>query len=180
MSFTGTLAELALCDLVEITSLGGKTGVLDVAASDGTPAGSLAFRDGALVRASCGALTGERAFYALIGLREGSFVFDPELDPGVATGDDLPTGSLLMEAMRRVDEIGRLRDAVPSYARATLLGGDPDDATEATVLGYLGPGQRAVGDIVAGALVDGAADEYEVLLALGRLSERGIVRLDLA
>jgi len=180
MSFTGTLAELALCDLVEITSLGGKTGVLDVVGIDGTAAGSLSFRDGALVRASCGALTGERAFYALIGLREGSFVFDPELDPGAASGDDLPTGSLLMEAMRRVDEIGRLRDAVPSYGRVTLLGGAADDPVEATVLGYLGPGQRSVGDIVAGKLVDGTADEYEVLLAIGRLCERGVVRLDLA
>jgi len=179
MSFTGTLNELALCDLVEITSLGGKTGVLDVADGDGAPAGRLTFRDGALVSASCGALSGERAFYSLIGLREGGFVFDPELDPGVADGDDLPTGSLLMEAMRRVDEIGRLRDAVPSYGRVTFLGGGPDDPVEASVLGYLGPGQRSVGDIVAGTLVDGTADEYEVLLALGRLSDRGIVRLDL-
>ena len=135
MSFTGTLSELALCDLVEITSLGGKTGVLDVAYSDGASAGRLAFRDGTLVSASCGALSGERAFYALIGLREGSFVFDPDLDPGAADGDDLPTGSLLMEAMRRVDEIGRLRDAVPSYGRVTLLGGGPDDPVEATVSG---------------------------------------------
>ncbi len=107
-------------------------------------------------------------------------MFDPELDPGDATGDDLPTGSLLMEAMRRVDEIGHLRDAVPSYGRVTLLGGAPDDPVEATVLGYLGPGQRSVGDIVAGTLVDGTADEYEVLLALGRLCERDVVRLDLA
>ena len=47
MSLTGTLSELALCDLVEITTLGAKTGVLDVAHIDGSPAGRLAFRDGA-------------------------------------------------------------------------------------------------------------------------------------
>ena len=177
MSFTGTLSELALCDLVEITTLGGKTGVLDVSRPDGSPAGRLAFRDGALTSATCGALVGERAFYALIGLREGGFVFDPAADPGEAAAADLPTGSLLMEAMRRVDEIGRLRDALPSYAFVALLGGEPHDSIEATVLGFLGPGRRTIGDIVAGALVEGMADEYEVLLALARLRDRDVVRL---
>jgi hypothetical protein len=45
------------------------------------------------------------------------------------------------------------------------------------VLSHLGPGQRAVGDIVDGALVDGTADEYDVLQALARLRDRGVVRL---
>ncbi len=177
MSFTGNLSELALCDLVEITALGGKTGVLDVTQADGSPAGRLAFRGGTLTSASCGALVGERAFYALIGLKEGGFVFDPDLDPGDAPAADLPTGSLLMEAMRRVDEIGRLRDALPSYGLVSLLGGEPHDSVEATVLGFLGPGRRSVGDIVAGALVEGMADEYDVLLAVARLRERDVVRL---
>ena len=47
MSLTGTLSELALCDLVEITTLGAKTGVLDVTHTDDSPAGFLAFRGGA-------------------------------------------------------------------------------------------------------------------------------------
>ena len=176
MSFTGTLAELALCDLVEITTLGGKSGVLEVAHPDGAPAGRLAFRDGALVGAQCGPLVGERAFYALLGLKEGGFVFDPELDPGEAAAD-LPTGSLLMEAMRRVDESGHLRTALPAYARVAFRGGGPNDDVEATVLGQLGPGQRAVGDIVDGALVAGTVDEYDVLRALVRLRDRGVVDL---
>jgi hypothetical protein len=176
MSLTGTLSELALCDLVEITTLGAKSGVLDVAHADGSPAGRLVFRGGALVSASCAALRDERAFYALLGLKEGSFVFDPGLDPG-ETSAEMPTGSLLMEAMRRVDEIGHLRDAMPSQARAALLGGNAQDAIEATVLGYLEAGQRSVGDIVDRALHDGMADEYEVLQTLLHLRERGIVRL---
>ena len=176
MSFKGTLSELALADLIEITSLGAKTGVLEIAHPDGAAAGRLCFRDGALASATFGALDGERAFYAILGLREGSFVFDPEVDPGHAS-IDLPTGSLLMEAMRRVDEIGRLRNTLPSYARVALLGGKPEDLVEAKVLGYLGPGQRSVGDIVDGALVDGIADEYDVLLAIHRLHERGVVRV---
>ena len=176
MSFKGTLSELALSDLIEITSLGAKTGVLEIAHPDGSAAGRICFREGALAAATCGALDGERAFYAILGLREGSFVFDPEIDPGESS-IDLPTGSLLMEAMRRVDEIGHLRDALPAPARLQLLGGQADDAVEAKVLGYLGPGERSVGDIVDGALVDGVADEYDVLRAVARLRERGVVKL---
>ena len=176
MAFKGTLDELALADLIEITSLGAKTGVLEIAHPDGAAAGRLCFRDGALASATFGALDGERAFYAILGLREGSFVFDPEVDPGHAS-IDLPTGSLLMEAMRRVDEIGHLRDALPAFTRLQLLGGQPEDPVEAMVLGYLGPGERSVGDIVDGALVDGVADEYDVLCAVVRLRGRGVVKL---
>jgi hypothetical protein len=82
-----------------------------------------------------------------------------------------------MEAMRRVDESGHLRAALPAYARVAFLGGGPDDDVEATVLGQLGPGQRAVGEIVDGALVAGTVDEYDVLRALARLRDRGVVDL---
>ena len=55
MSLKGALTELPLSDLVEMTSLGGKTGRLLVSAADGTVAGRLDFREGRLVdaRASC-------------------------------------------------------------------------------------------------------------------------------
>jgi Domain of unknown function (DUF4388) len=178
MSFTGTFSELALSDLVEITTLGAKTGVLDVSHADGSPAGRLAFRGGALVSASCGALSGARGFYALLALAEGGFVFDSELDPGAADeGDPLPTGSLLMEAMRRVDEIDHLRDALPAATPVAALAGVPRDAVETTVLGYLGPGPLPVNDLVARGVAEGAADEHDVLAALARLRERGVVTL---
>lgn len=176
MSLKGTLSELALPDLIEITSLGNKTGVLTVMNPDDSVAGQIAFSEGRLSRASFGALDGERAFYALLGMKEGSFSFDPSADLGDSS-IDLPAGSLLMEAMRRIDEIGRLRESIPSPARVMLLGGQPDDRVEAMVLGYLGPGARAVGDIVDGALVDGVADEYDVLRAIDRLCLRRVLKL---
>jgi Domain of unknown function (DUF4388) len=176
LSLKGTLSELALSDLIEVISLGGKSGRLQIAGGDGDQEATLSFRDGRLINASVGALQGERAFYAALAFREGSFFFDTEADPGEETLD-LPTGSLLMEGMRRVDEVFRLRDTLPATSRATFIGGDSDNPIEKSILGYLGPGTRDIGDIVAGMLLEGVADEYEALRALLRLVNRGVVRV---
>ena len=177
MGLSGSLAELPLADLIEMTALGGKTGRLVLLNEQGAVAGELAFRAGLLVGATCGELSAEKAFYALLGLDAGTFDFDPEaeLDEGIC---NLRTETLLMEGMRRLDELRRLRRQLPAPARVRLLGGDAEDAVEARVLGYLGPGARLVGDIVEGVLVGGEADEYDALKALQRLKARGVTRVD--
>lgn len=180
VSLKGDLGELALSDLVEMMSLGDKTGRLVLRDAGGRVAGELAFRGGRLVAASCGALRGEKAFYTLLDVRDGTFDFDG--DAHVDDGSyDLPIGiqtpSLLVEGMRRLDEIQQMRARYPAPAvvRLQRAGAATDDASEARVLAYVGPGARTVGDVVAGMLVDGEFDEYDALKALGRLAERGIV-----
>jgi hypothetical protein len=178
MGLRGSLAELPLADLIEMTSLGGKTGLLVLSDEEGAVAGTLAFRAGLLVGATCGELSAEKAFYALLALSGGTFDFDPaaELHEGIC---NLHTESLLMEGMRRLDEIRRLRRLLPAPARVRLVGGEANDAVEARVLGYLGPGARYLGDIVEGVLVGGEADEYDALMALQRLTTRGVTRIEL-
>jgi len=177
MGLRGDLGELPLPDLVEMTSVGGKTGRLVLFDEEDAVAGVLMFRGGRLVGAQSGELTAEKAFYALLGLKTGSFDFDPaaELDE-----DDvnLPTESLLIEGMRRLDETYRMRRRLPAPAVVRYLDGDADDALEARVLGYLGPGARTVGDVVEGILVGGDADEYDALYALRRLASRAVVRVE--
>ena len=178
MGLSGSFAELPLADLIEMTALGAKTGRLVLSDETGAVAGELAFRAGLLVGATCGELSAEKAFYALLGLDAGTFDFDPEaeLDEGIC---NLRTESLLIEGMRRLDEIQRLRRLLPAPARVWLLGGEAQDAVEARVLGYLGPGARHLGDIVAGVLVGGEADEYDALKALQRLTARSVTRIEL-
>jgi hypothetical protein len=177
MGLTGSLFELPLADLIEMISLGGKSGRLSLYDAESAPAGELAFRDGRLVGAACGELGAEKAFYALLALKEGSFHFDPVAELG-DDAFDLPTESLLMEGMLRLDELARLRGDLPAPARVRLLEGEPEDELEARVLGYLGPGARLLGDIVEGLLVGGDADEYDALRTLQRLAARGIVRVE--
>jgi hypothetical protein len=176
MTLQAALGELRLSDVIEMTALGRKTGRLTVYGSDGREAASLSFRDGRVVAASCGPLKAERAFYAVLGLESGAF----ELDTGAAVDDedcDLATTTLLLEAMRRIDELARLRRAMPAPARVRLVAGQAEDPVEARVLAYLGPGARTVGDIVEAFLVSADADEYDALLALQRLGERGGVQV---
>ncbi len=177
MGLRGDLAELPLADLVEMTSIGGKTGRLVLFDEEDAVAGELAFRGGRLVGARCGELTAERAFYALLAVKTGTFDFDPaaELDEDTF---NLPTESLLIEGMRRLDEMYRLRRRLPAPGRVRYLEGEPEDPLEARLLGYLGPGARTVGDVVAGMLVGGDADEYDALQALQRLTAREVVRVE--
>lgn len=177
MGLKGDLSELPLADLVEMTSVGAKTGLLLLFDEEGAVAGELAFRGGRLVGAHCGQLTAEKAFYALLGVKTGTFDFDPavELDEDSL---NLPTESLLIEGMRRLDETYRLRRRLPAPGRVRYLGGEPEDPLEKRLLGYLGPGARTVGDVVAGMLVGGDADEYDALQALQRLTAREVVRVE--
>ena len=177
MGLNGSLGELPLSDLVEMTAIGGKTGRLTLSGADGAAIGTLAFRHGRVVGAACGELEADKAFYALLAVKEGHFDFDPDA-PLDADSCNLPAESLLIEGMRRLDELRRLRSRLPAHATMRLQGGVADDALEARALGYLGPGARAVGDVVDGLLVGGHADEYEALGALSRLVAREVVRLE--
>ncbi len=177
MSLNGDLAELPLPDLVEMTAIGGKTGLLILRDEEGATTGELVFRDGRLTGARRGKLVGEKAFYALLALKEGTFDFDPDAELGDESLN-LATESLLIEGMRRLDETYGLRRRLPAPSLVRYLSGSTERPLEVRVLGYLGPGARSVGDIVAALLVNGDADEYDTLQALERLAERQVVRIE--
>ena len=105
MGLKGTLAELPLADLVEMTSLGGKSGRLTLFDEEGAAAGELAFRDGRLVGAVCGELGAEKAFYALLALQDGAFDFDPEAELGDAPGQLDAHGAAGGEPLQRPEGV---------------------------------------------------------------------------
>jgi hypothetical protein len=176
VGLTGGLDELSFADLVEMTALGRKTGHLTVFDVDGGVVGELDFCGGHLSAARCRELSPEKAFYALLAVREGSFSFDPETvdAEGVC---DLRIDVLLMEGARRLDETRLLRERLPADAVVSVLGGEAQDALEARVLAYLGPGARTLGDIVQAVLMAEDADEYDTLRAIHRLGARDVVRI---
>ena len=176
MGLKGSLAELQLADLVELMSLGRKTGLLTLYDGCGALAGELAFSEGLLVAAACGRLADEKAFYALLDLNEGSFFVDSDVVP--AGGRGLPAQSLLMEGARRLDEVHRLRLRLPPGARLSLARpGAAQDAVEAQIVAFLSVSTDLVGDLVARIITSGRADEYECLLTIDRLQTRGLIAI---
>jgi hypothetical protein len=178
MGLKGTFAELPLTDLIEMTSLGGKTGRLLLYDEEGEVAGEMVFDGGRLADATCGELEPEKAFFALLALEDGSFLFESAEGSVSERRCDLPTTSLLIDGMRRLDETRQLRRDLPATSVVRWQGGIPEDFAEASVLGRLAAGASTLGEITEGALEGGEVDEHDVLKAVQRLSERGVVRIE--
>jgi response regulator RpfG family c-di-GMP phosphodiesterase len=98
---SGSLSELGLTDVVQVLNQGRKSGQLRIRV--GADVGEVHFSDGAIVNALWPGLRGEEAFYAMLGLDDGDFVFDAAFKPGarVIHGS---AEALVLEGMRRLDE----------------------------------------------------------------------------
>ncbi|MBO6933900.1 MAG: DUF4388 domain-containing protein [Deltaproteobacteria bacterium] len=97
----GSLSEMALPDVVQVLGNGRKSGKLVVRGNG--KSGELYFREGHVWDASIGGERGEEAFYALMRIDDGEFSLDPTQLPSTRL-IEVPTETLLLEAMRRVDE----------------------------------------------------------------------------
>lgn len=104
----GTIGEFSLADVIQLISLGGKSGRLALhnGSSDG---GSLYFELGYVVHAHTNGLDGESAARSLVAMDEGTFEFDPGKAPGersvMLTGHEL-----LMRTAQSADEDAYLED----------------------------------------------------------------------
>ncbi|MFA4964828.1 MAG: DUF4388 domain-containing protein [Thermoleophilia bacterium] len=183
MGLKGTFFELPLPDLVEMAALGRKTGRLVVYDARGAASGELSLCAGRVVGARCRGLAAEKAFYALLAVTDGSFDFDPSAQLGEETCD-LPAGGLLMEAMRRLDEVRRLRRAWPAGTRVRgraageASAGQPEGEVEALALTALGSSRADLAELAVALVVGTGADEYEAWTALRRLEVRGLLAVE--
>jgi response regulator RpfG family c-di-GMP phosphodiesterase len=98
---SGSLAELALTDVVQVLSQGRKTGQLSI--RNGSEQGEVHFLDGAVVNALWQGLRGEEAFFAMIGLSKGEFALDPTFRPS-SQPINSNVEALMLEGLRRLDE----------------------------------------------------------------------------
>jgi CheY-like chemotaxis protein len=109
--FAGDLADMGVVDLIQTIEIGRKTGIIHFSRG-GSEVGRVYFRNGKVIDAELGRLTGERAVYRLMVWNEGTFVIEfVAIDR--ADVIELSSQGLLMEGMRRVDEWGRLLEQLP-------------------------------------------------------------------
>jgi CheY-like chemotaxis protein len=109
--FSGSLTDMGVVDLVQTFEMGRKTGTIKMEVKGGRRA-AVYFRDGKVLDAEYGKLTGEVAFYRLLNAAEGSFELEfTAIERPDAVG--ISTQGLLMEGMRRIDEWGRMLEQLP-------------------------------------------------------------------
>ena len=114
--FTGDLADIGVVDLVQTIDLNRKSGIIHIVNRDGRR-GAVFFREGRVIDAEVGRLSGAEAMYRLFSWSDGRFEVD--FKP-IRRADviDLPSAALLMEGMRRLDEWTRLLEKLPALDSA--------------------------------------------------------------
>ncbi len=114
-TMTGSIAEVALPDLLQLFSASKKTGVLQITTA--TDVGAI-YLDEGMVRFA--AVNGdetvppEKAFYRILVWDTGTFDLLPEVDREFPGEIQSSIEGLLMEGMRQLDEIRRLGDSLPA------------------------------------------------------------------
>jgi len=113
-TMTGSIAEVALPDLLQLFSASKKTGVLQITTA--TDVGALYLEQGRVRFAVVNgdeSVPPEKAFYRVLVWDKGTFDLLPEANREFPTEIQSSIEGLLMEGMRQLDEIRRLGDALP-------------------------------------------------------------------
>ncbi len=111
MALQGSLADIALPDVIQLVSVSAKTGVFTLS-GDGVD-GKIFIKDGQITDAAAGKLSGEYAVYEMATWRKGQFIFTANVESDRVTVNKSNT-SLMMEAARRLDEWRVLQRKIPS------------------------------------------------------------------
>jgi CheY-like chemotaxis protein len=109
--FAGDLSDVGVVDLVQTIELNRKSGIIHIVNRD-TRRGSIFFRDGKVIDAEVGRLSGANAIYRLFSWSEGQFAVEFKQ---IRRHDviDTPMAPLLMEGMRRLDESAHILEGLP-------------------------------------------------------------------
>jgi CheY-like chemotaxis protein len=99
--FRGVLRRVGLTDIIQMECLSRHSVVLYVSTQAGH--GEIFIKDGSIIHAQAGELTGEPAFNHVLGLKGGEFDLRPYTEPPAQTIEG-QWEFLLMEAARQVDE----------------------------------------------------------------------------
>ena len=123
--FTGSVLDMNVVDLLQTFEVSRKSGIVHL--SNNGDEAHILFREGKVVDATLGRLCGEEAVYRALVWNEGTF----EVEFCKVDNTDVietSTQGLLMEGMRRVDEWGRLLEALPPLT--TLFEVDSEELLE--------------------------------------------------
>lgn len=172
--FAGALADMGLVDLLQTIDVSRKSGVLHLT-RDGKR-GAVYFHEGRVIDAEFGGLAPDAAIYRFLLWSEGEF----ELDFREVRREDklgISTQGLLMEGMRRLDEVSRLQEQLPAMGSVLDVNHDelaqrlaeiPDEINEVL---RLFDGRRTLGQVVD----ESRGDDLATLNAINKLYFEGFL-----
>ncbi len=176
----GRLAQIPLADLLQLFHLNRRSGSFELRrrTADGrSERGRIYLHEGDVVQAVTGPVDGEKALFRLLTWSDGSFAFRAEtvsLPPRITT----TTRALLMEGMRQLDDLRRLRAELPSLDAHVAL-----RVRSGQLPSVVHPLTQEVLLLLelyshVGELVDHASyPDYQVLRTIQTLVQRGVVEL---
>src|SRR5688572_27969356 len=162
MAIKGSLKEASLPDVLQLLSMGKKTGCLGLSFHDSF--GSIYFESGRICHASIvnRPLDTENAVYTLFTWTSGTFNFEAGVEPeSGATLVSVDPQSLLLEGARRVDEWSLIEKKIPSFDLVYSID-RPKLTTEQEALLPLIDGHRDINGLIR----DSGLGEFEVGKAL--------------
>lgn len=114
-AMAGTIDEIPLPDLLQLLSTSRKSGVLEIHSE--SRLGRIFMREGQIYFATIDdnlAMPAQKAVYRMLVWQTGAFELRPAESRTFEGELSEPTEGLLMEAMRQLDEINRLREELPA------------------------------------------------------------------
>jgi predicted regulator of Ras-like GTPase activity (Roadblock/LC7/MglB family) len=108
--FVGEVSGMSLADIIQVKGNNRDSGCLVIEHLG--KSGMIFLREGEVVHAEQGALSGEDAFYAIMGWAGGSFRTEPKVATTSRSINQV-LGFLLLEAFRRIDEAKHISQTTP-------------------------------------------------------------------
>ena len=121
-TMTGSIAEVALPDLLQLFSASKKTGVLQITTE--SDVGSIYLDDGMVQFAAVNgdeSVPPDKAFFRILVWDKGTFDLLPKVDREFPATIKMSIEGLLMEGMRQLDEMRRFGDALPPLHTRILI-----------------------------------------------------------
>ncbi|MCM0080874.1 DUF4388 domain-containing protein [Geomonas sp. Red32] len=113
--FVGAMTGVTLADVIQMNGHNRFTGCMTL--EYGVRAGSIFFRDGEVIHAEQGDISGEQAFYQIIRWPGGKFHLQPKVTTTAYT-IKATLNHLLLEAMRLMDEDNKVPKEAPAPVKA--------------------------------------------------------------
>ncbi len=162
----GNLDDTSLPETVQFLQSLRKTGQLALERNDPRQSAGISFVEGRIVHAFCPPLVGDRCFHHLLTWRSGRYVFLPNA-PARERSVTADTNALLLDGLRRLDELQRCQERLPPRGTVLYRRRDPELLYRVQIsIAHLRLWRQLDGRATIGDLLDADAEAGHLLVEL--------------